>query len=325
MGVKRTIKKSVESDNILLYHAFEEFMEEKEAIGCSKPTLDNYQLSFELFMRFNEFDDTTTTAEINQGLFFKWMNTLKLEGKSVSTINHYLRDCRTFFNWCMATDREYIKPSFKIEMLKGAEEPMKLFYEDDIIKLIKKPNNKDGFTTWRMWAVCNWIMGTGNRAATVCEVRIGDIDFKNKEIYLRHTKNRKFLQIPLSSALATVIKEYIRIWRSDSGKDDYLFPNVGDKPLTTNALKHAFAKYCNDREVERTNIHGLRHSFATQWIASGGSQFQLQEILGHSTLEMTRRYVKMDKQSIKSGYDEHSPLDRLKEGQSRTQRIKRSK
>ena len=62
------------------------------------------------------------------------------------------------------------------------------------------------------------------------------------------------------------IKEYIRIWRSESTKDDYLFPNVADAPLTTNALKHAFAKYCGDRGVTRTNIHGLRHTFATQWI-----------------------------------------------------------
>lgn len=325
MGVKRNIKKNANGNNIGLFSAFEEFMEEKEAIGCSPSTIANYKLSFELFCRFNEFDEGTTTEEINQGLFFKYMNTLKIEGKSAATINHYLRDTRAFFNWCMATDREYIKPAFKIEGLKAAEEPIKQFNDEDIIALIKKPSNSDGFTTWRCWAVCNWIMGTGNRAATVCEVRIGDIDFKRKEISLRHTKNKKFLIIPLSSALATVIKEYMRIWRGGCSGDDYLFPSIEDKALTTNALKHAFAKYCQDRGVSRTNIHGLRHSFATKWIAGGGSHFQLQEILGHSTLEMTRRYVRFDKEGMKAGFDEHSPLDRLKEGKGRTKRIQRTK
>lgn len=325
MGMKRTIKKSSNADSVLLVNAFDEFLDEKEAIGCSNSTLANYKLSFELFMRFNEFDENSTTDLINQGLFFKWMNTLKLEGKSVSSINHYLRDCRTFFNWCMNADRGYITPAFKIEMLKGAEEPMKLFQEDDIMELVKKPSNKDGFTTWRTWAVCNWIMATGNRAATVCEVKIGDIDFKRKEIALRHTKNKKFLIVPLSTALSTVIKEYIRLWRNDARGSDYLFCNVGEKQLTTNALKHSFAAYCVARGVEQTNIHGLRHSFATQWIASGGSQFQLQEILGHSTLEMTRRYVKFDKEGIKAVYDEHSPLDRMKGNQSRTLKVKRGR
>lgn len=325
MGVKRTIKKSAASESVLLFHAFEEFMDEKLILGCSQSTMDNYKLSFELFVRFNDFTEETTTDEINQALFFKYMNTLKLEGKAASTINHYLRDLRTFMNWCMAVDREYITPRFKVEMLKAQEEPIKLFNEEEIELLIKKPSNKDGFTTWRTWAVCNWVMGTGNRAATVCEVRIGDIDFKKREISLRHTKNKKFSVIPLSTALATVIKEYMRLWRDGASKEDFLFPNVGDAPLTTNALKHAFAKYCSDRGVERTNIHGLRHSFATQWIMAGGSQYQLQEILGHSSLEMTRRYVRYDKESIKIGFDEHNPLDRMKEGQSRTHKIKRSK
>lgn len=324
MGVKRTIKKSAGSDSVLLFQAFEEFMEEKEAVARSSSTLGNYKLSFELFVRFFDFDETTTTDEINQSLLFKYMNSLKLEGKAASTINHYLRDLRTFLNWCMAIDREYIKPKFKVEMMRAQEEPLKMFDEDELVLLLKKPSNHDSFSTWRTWAVCNWVLGTGNRAQTVCEVRIGDIDFKHQEITLRHTKNKKHSIIPLSSALATVIKEYIRIWRSESTKDDYLFPNVADAPLTTNALKHAFAKYCGDRGATRSNIHGLRHTFATQWIIAGGSMYQLQEILGHSSLEMTRRYVKYNKDSIKIGFDEHNPLDRMKEKQSRTLKIKRN-
>jgi len=39
--------------------------------------------------------------------------------------------------------------------------------------------------------------------------------------------------------------------------------------------------------------HSLRHTFATEWLRGGGDLFVLQKILGHTTLEMTRRYVSL--------------------------------
>ena len=44
---------------------------------------------------------------------------------------------------------------------------------------------------------------------------------------------------PLSKALAVVLKEYVRLWRSEATDEDYMFPNVGEEKLTVNALKHS--------------------------------------------------------------------------------------
>ena len=324
MGTKRTIKKSVGCDLVTLTEAFEEFVTEKEVRGLSEETINNYRLTVRVFMRFCEMDDNTTTDEVTLQHIYKWINTMKLEGKKVTSINHYLRDLRTFLYWCMKADREYITPAFKIQMMEGQEEQLKLFTDEELELLLEKPRRNDSFAIWRTWAVVNWVLGTGNRAATICDIKISDISFSKKEIMLGHTKNKKAQILPLSSSLEIVLKEYIRMWRKEADVDAYLFCNVGEEKLTTGALKHSFARYCESRGVEKSNIHGLRHNFAKGWVRNNGNMFALQKILGHSSLDMTRKYVRLFSEDIKEDFDKFSPLDTIKRNSRRTQTVKRS-
>lgn len=324
MGTKRVIRKSVGFDLIPLNEAFEEFIAEKGARNLSAATLRNYRESYEAFAKFNELTDDDTTDIITQSHFFKWMNSMKLNGIKPTSINHYLRDCRAFFYWCMDADRRYIEPAFKIPMMEGQEEQLKLFTDEELMLLLEKPRKSDTFAEWRTWAIVNWVLGTGNRASTICDVRLVDISYGRKEIVLRHTKNKKAQIVPLSSSLETVLKEYIRIWRKGADANGWLFPNVGEEQLTTNALRHAFGRYCESRGVSKTNIHGLRHNFAKGWVQNNGNMFVLQKILGHSSLEMTRKYVRLFSEDIKEDFDRFSPLDSIKRSAKRTQAVKKN-
>lgn len=325
MGIKRKIQKvsPAATKSVSIGEAFEEFLNEKHAANLSPASIHNYTQSVQYFMEFHELTEETPIADITRSHVFKWVNTQHLEGKKHTTINHYLRDCRTFFYWCMDDDRKYME-HFKIELAKGQEEQIKLFSDKDIEKLLPRPRNQDTFVEWRTWAIVNWVLGTGNRAATICDVKMCDVNFKAKEISLRHTKNKKTQIIPLSTSLATVLKQYIKLWRRDAGEESYLFCNIGEEQLTTSALRQGFVKYCHAREVEQTNIHGLRHNFAKGWIRNGGDVFRLQKILGHSTLEMTRHYVKIFSEDIKEDFDEFSPLDTIKKSSSRTIKVKKT-
>ena len=324
MGIKRTIQRTASADEVTLAEAFAEFKAEKEAKNLAPSTLRNYEQSYTYFLQFNDLTEDSSVSEVQPSFFYHWINTMKLEGVKPVSINHYLRDCRAFFYWCMEESRQYLKP-FKIEMIKGQEEKIKTYEEDEIIALCAKPSSRNpSFTEWRTWAMVSWILATGNRAATVCVVQIGDINFKTHEISLRHTKNKKAQIIPLSPSLASVLKEYIRVWRKGAPDDAWLFPNVGEGQLSTNALRHSYERYCKDRNVERTNIHGLRHTFATNWIKNGGSEFKLQNILGHSSIEMTRRYVRLCAEDLKTDYESFSLLDTVKQSSSRTRKVKRS-
>lgn len=326
MGVKHRVKRTFDVEKgVVITAAFDDFIAEKVALGLSKDTLRNYKQSFKQFMVFNDFDETEKTDSIDKNIFFHWIGDMRLEGVRDTSINHYLRDLRAFCYWCMEDGRNYITP-FKIEMVKIQEEDYKdkMFSDEEIDKLLVKPKARDSYATWRMWAMINWVLATGNRAATMCNVKVGDIDFKSGKIRLTHTKSKKAANAVLTPALKTAITEYIKMWKRDADDDEWLFTNIGEEKLTTNAQRHSFRRYALDREVERYNIHGLRHNFAKEFYLNGGREFELQELLGHANIEMTRHYIKLLIGDIAEGVERVTPLDVRKRATSRTQRVKRT-
>lgn len=319
------MKRSQEESKWAIGEAFEEFIAEKEGTGKSPSTIRNYRQSYQFFIDFLDLEPSDTLDMIEPGMFYKWSGNLALEGVKHTSINHYIRDVRAFLYWCMDEPREYMK-RFKIKEVSGQEEVIKFFTDEELELLLEKPDKRAQYAEWRTYTIVNWVLATGNRASTIVNVRIGDIDFKKKEITLAHTKNKKAQILPLSSSLETVLKEYMRLFSID-GKDNknpWLFSRVDEEQLTTNALRLAFGRYCKERGVERTNIHGLRHSFARSWIKNNGSMYDLQMILGHSTLEMTRRYIKLFSEDIKTDFEKFNPLDNIKRKTRRTQTIRKN-
>ncbi|MCL2627477.1 MAG: tyrosine-type recombinase/integrase [Oscillospiraceae bacterium] len=325
---KTTIERCTDIDEILVDTAFEEFLIEKNASNISPTTETNYKNSIKKLKIF--IGEDKTIESVTNKVIYQWINTMKNDGIKVTSINHYLREIKSFLNWCSV--KEYTKEKYKIAFLNGQEETIKTFSDAEQAKILVKPDKNANFAEHRTYAIICFVLDSGCRASTVCNVKMQDIDFKTGFITLAHTKNKKTQKVPMSSAFSSVITEYIRIWRKRAKPDEYLFCNVGEQKLTPSALRLAFGKYCFKRGVTRlnvkgefegkSNIHGLRHTFAKGYLMNNGNTFKLQQILGHSTLDMTRKYVALFSEDIKEGHDDFSPFAVSKQNLSRTQTVK---
>jgi integrase len=71
-----------------------------------------------------------------------------------------------------------------------------------------------------------------------------------------------------------------------------------------------FARLRRRSGIARLHPHLLRHTFATNYLIAGGDVFTLQQILGHTTLEMTRRYVTLASTHVSLQHRKFSPMDR---------------
>ena len=293
----------------LVVDLMEEFKEEKKADGRSIATLESYTNSF---CKFTDYiGKELTIEEFDESVIYQYkghlVKEMENEALALASINHYLRDLRTFVNWLY--DKSLINKRINLKLVKGQEKEIEVYSEEEIEKLIKRPDKKESWAIWRSWAIDCFILGTGCRIQTVVNVKIGDIHFGRNEIVIREQKNKKAGYVPMDRTLANNLKKYIAMCRTEATDDAWLFCNIYEEQLTTKALQSALWDYHRKRGVEKTSPHALRHTFAKLYITNGGDTFRLQKILGHSTLEMTRHYVNLFNGDLKKDYDDFSPLN----------------
>ena len=287
----------------------EEFKEEKKADGRSIQTIRSYNDSFSKFLSYE--GENMTIDSLNEDTIYHYKGRLvkemNNEALALASINHYLRDLRTFINWLY--DKTFINQRIKLTLVKGQEKEIETYTEEEIEKLIKRPDRDASWVEWRSWAIDCFILGTGCRIDTVVNVTIGDVHFGRGEISIRAQKNKKASFVPMDRTLSNHLKKYIAKCRAEAVDNSWLFCNVYEEQLTTKALQSAMWDYHHKRGVKKTSPHALRHTFAKIYIMNGGDSFRLQKILGHATLEMTRHYVNLFSGDLKKDYDDFSPLN----------------
>lgn len=270
-----------------LDEALQMFTAEKRAKNLTKRTIEGYEAQIKQFLKDSDISLNDSVTVLNKHIILSYVNFLLAKDISHESVNAYLRPIRVFMNWLY--DNEYVNEKIKVEMVKGQEQKIKFYNEEELELLCKKPAKDCSFTEHRTYVIVCFILSTGARASTVINIKREDLNLQEKYVVFTHLKNKKSAIIPLSPSIVRILTEYLRTW--DIG--DYIFCDNYGKQSTVVAIRGALNNYCTKRNVKPRGIHALRHSFSRCWIRNGGGTFQLQQMLTHSDLTMTRRYVQL--------------------------------
>ena len=294
------------------------FRVRQEERGNSKQTISFYDRFYKKYCKFlatmktneKECPINILTTEGMQ-LFF----IMSLGDVNQQTKNSYLRGYRAFGRFC--EEEGYIS-GFKCS-IKETEPPVKQVYtESELNKLLIKPN-PSCFTEFRNYTIINVLLATGARCNTIINLRICDVDLEDNTITFNTTKSGRVAIIGLSKKAKIALYEYISLWRTnDTNEDDWLFCNEYGEQITRNGLNKAIASYNRRRGVEKTSLHLFRHTFAKNWITSGGDIITLSKVLTHSELDMVKKYANLYGQDITAEIEEHSALSRLRTSSGKT-------
>lgn len=292
-------------DDMTVETAFEEFLTAKEAAGLSPATIRGYRFHFNAILKY--MDGTARISELTDQKMRRAVAEMARQDLSRNSIRSYTATLASFFSWM----REEGLCDVKIALFKGEETVKETYSREDLERLLKRPNRRCHFCEFRNWVIVNLLVNNGCRAATVRAIEVGDVDLDRKVIRCRHTKNRQALTLPLCQELIGVLDEYLKIRRGDP--EDPLFPDLSGSAMSANCLRNAIRRYNLDRGVKLTSIHAFRHTFARIYLVEcQGNALMLQRLLGHRTLDMTKRYVRIFDADLISDFQGKSPLSAIK-------------
>jgi len=318
--MKSVINLQRSTSGVTINSAFEQFVRVKRNMNLSEQSIECYQDALKYFTIF--FDGKNYCDDITPDIIENYVTHLRGKDISSVSVNTYLRGLRAILYFFM--EREYMS-KFKVRLIRQEKKVKNTYTDAELKLLLAKPNIKNcNFSEYRDWVISNYLLGTGNRLGTICELKIADIDFQNHEIFLKKVKNRRQYIIPLSVCLEKILLDYL-LYRKGV-PDDYLFCNRYGEKLQKDTLATSIRRYNLARGVEKTSIHLYRHTFAKNWILNGGDIFRLKSILGHSSIDIVKEYAEMFGADLKRNFDRFNPLDNLGEQKnSGRQSIKMSK
>lgn len=184
-------------------------------------TIRHYQQSYTQFYKY--FDAEMLLIDFDKAKYEDYVLHLQETIENSVSVNSYLRDLITTAHFWM--NEGYID-RFKMQAIKVDKNPVETYTEEELIKLLKKPDlKKCSFAEYQSWVMTNFLFSTGVRQRSLNNIKIKDVDFDNKYITLRVTKNRKVLVIPMENSLANILLEYLK-YRQHKTEEDYLFTKM---------------------------------------------------------------------------------------------------
>jgi len=125
---------------------------------------------------------------------------------------------------------------------------------------------------------------SGMRLGEILDLHWYDLDFASGFILVRDSKNGESRHVPMDATLFALFRAYPR-----RPGTDLVFSSPAGGHIVD--VRTGFLNSCKRAGLIDLHFHDLRHTFASQFVMSGGDLYILKEILGHKSITMTQRYA----------------------------------
>jgi site-specific recombinase XerD len=144
------------------------------------------------------------------------------------------------------------------------------------------------------------------RRGEIVNLRFQQVDLDRRLIHIQssptfRTKQGKQRTIPLNDVAVQMLES-----KANHILSEYVFTNRGSK-IAESWLSHRFKHYVRLAKLEnaRLHFHSLRHTFASWLVQDGVSLYEVQKLLGHSSIDVTQIYSHLQPEQL------HSTVNRI--------------
>jgi site-specific recombinase XerD len=290
------VLKRLNENNLAEQEQVKQYLHQMYRKHCQARTIARTFETITWFMCFLRERGNRRLSEVSRKEIEAFIEREQDRGLKITTVRLKLSTLNTFFRFLIEAgvlQEEVLSKKIRLklpELLPRAMEPEHLRCLLSVITHIRDR------------ALILLLVRTGMRIGELLETRVSDINFNEQQIMIYQARKTGVGRVVYFSDDA---REALTRWLNirDTGVE-YLFYGYGKKRLTYGGAREIFKKWLKKAGLTERGytLHRLRHSFASELLNAGMRLECLQPLLGHTSIEVTRRYARLNDKSREEEY-----------------------
>lgn len=302
-----SILNSIQDDRLDAW--IEAFLFDRKAQNMSKGTIYFYVQKLALFSKYCDSQQISKISQISPNLIRQYLLYLEDTGHNPGGIHACFRTMKTFLLWWEneVEPEGWKNPIRKVKPPKVGSDPLEPADTEVIIAILDGcPSNTQ--LGLRDRAIILTLMDTGLRASELLNLDLTDINLITGEMLIRQGKGRKPRCVFVGSKTRKSIRRYLAT-RKDNSPALWLTSRM-DR-LTYWGLKSMMKNRASRAKVKTPSIHSFRRWFAITCLRAGTNVYSIQELMGHTDLQVLKRYLKQTKYDLKADHISSNLVDKF--------------
>ena len=228
---------------------------------------------------------------------------LKNEGLSASTCNHYVKLMKHSLNLAIDWDMLQINPAVRVPLFHE-DNKMENYLDDDdlerVLDVLRTDENRS------VCLIILFLLSTGARLNEALSAKWVNVDRERRvwRIMASNSKSKRVRSVPLNDSALDILNQL-----DTEANFEHLFINrQTGEPYTT--IHKVWGRLRRKAGLTHLRIHDLRHQFASFLVNSGRTLYEVQQILGHSDPSVTQRYAHLSTKSLQDAANSASVIIR---------------
>jgi site-specific recombinase XerD len=284
------------------------FLLDREAGNLSPRTIAFYNEKLNKFIAFCDAANIGDVEEITPDIVRRFLLCLKSEGHNPGGVHCHYRAVKTFVRWYvdeMEPDR-FRDPFHKVSLPKPTTPLLPPVPLEDI-KAMLQTCGKDWHGI-RDRAAILALLDTGARAAEFTGLNVEDVNMRTGAVFIRNGKGGKSRTVFIGKTARRALRRYLRTRRTGA-----LWIKQNGDGLEYGGLRAILRLRSKMARIEKMPYpHAFRRAFAVNMLRAGCDLETLRRLMGHSDLQVLRRYLDLLDSDLQRVHAIASPADQLR-------------
>lgn len=279
----------------LLTNILTTLLEVKKSENKSENTLLYYEKENRHFLEWSARNNIFCIEDVTPNILRDYFAELK-QRRNAGGVHASFRAIKVmfFFYEFEYEPENYHNPFHKVKIPAAKIQPLKGIEKEDVQKML---NVFEGRNLSRNKAMIACLASSGCRANEFLDLNIEDVNLITGSVRIKHGKGDKYRITFIGKEAIKLLRKYLAK-RTNLEPDSPLWLNESNERMTVSGFRYLVYKYSKIAKIPRTGLHNFRRCFALSLYRKGVEILVISKLLGHSSVEITKRYLNITEEDL---------------------------